>query len=508
MRTLAGHLLTVAAVVITISQAGATHSNAATAERAAPIIDLALSGAATADTAATGRDAAAAVDGNAASTWCPAASSGVLTIDLGRPRRLAGFGLTLLGAAPAAVRIDAATSPRRFRTAWRAADVPAGTPAWFRAPATARWVRLSVGGDQAPCVGEFRVMGSGPPRMIVGHDMSFAVQEQAAGAVYTDDGRTALPEQILADHGANYVRLRLWVNPPAGYSDLRSVLTMAGRAKAAGMRLLLDIHYSDFWADPQSQTTPKAWAGQDLATLAQTVRTYTRDVLNDLSAQGTPADMLQLGNEIRNGMLWPTGQINWDTGAGWDALGTLLRAAAAGARDARGATPKLVVHFDQGGDNAFSRSFFDHILAQHVPFDVIGLSYYPFWHGTLSQLRANLDDLATRYDRDVAVVETQYGWTLDNGDQLGNFLWQETQLVPGYPATPNGQLGFLSDLLSIVATVPDGRGAGVFYWQPEWIPGVGWAPGQGTPNDNLTLFDFTGHALPAVAFTNPFTAPE
>jgi arabinogalactan endo-1,4-beta-galactosidase len=299
------------------------------------------------------------------------------------------------------------------------------------------------------------------------------------------------------------VRLRLLVNPPAGYSELQSVLTMARRAKAAGMRLLLDPHYGDFWADPQKQSTPQAWADQDLPTLARTVRGYTRDVLDKLRAQGTPADMLQLGNEIRNGMLWPTGYIDWTAGTGWDALGTLLRAAAAGARDAHGPTPKLVVHFDQGGDNVGSRSFFDHLVAQRVPFDVIGLSYYPFWHGTLSDLRANVNDLATRYDRDVAVVETQYGWTLANGDQLGNFLWQESQLLPGYPATPDGQLSFLSDLLSIIAAVPDHHGAGIFYWGPEWVPGVGWAPGEGTPNDNLTLFDFQGHALPSIDFPDP-----
>lgn len=342
--------------------------------------------------------------------------------------------------------------------------------------------------------------------MILGHDLSFAVQEAAAGVTYSDRGRVALPEQILAGHGANYVRLRLWVNPPAGWSDLPSVLAMARRAKAAGMRVLLDPHYSDFWADPQKQATPQAWAGQDLPTLARTVRGYTRDVLDRLRAQGTPADMLQLGNEIRNGMLWPTGSIDWTAGTGWDALGTLLRAAAAGARDARGPTPKLVVHFDQGGDNVGSRSFFDHLVAQRVPFDVIGLSYYPFWHGTLSDLRANMNDLATRYDRDVAVVETQYGWTLANGDQLGNFLWQESQLLPGYPATPGGQLSFLSDLLSIIAAVPDRHGAGVFYWAPEWVPGVGWAPGEGTPNDNLTLFDFHGRALPSIDFADPLRA--
>ncbi|NVI92970.1 glycosyl hydrolase 53 family protein [Actinomadura sp. BRA 177] len=464
-----------------------------------PEVNLALSGTATAD----GQTAPAAVDGNASTTWCPATPSGTLTVDLTRPRRLTGFGVTLLGAVSAKVVIATATAPGRFRVV-RRAEVGAGATSWLPARTHARWVRLSVTGEDGgtPCVGELRTMGHGP-RMIIGHDLSFAVQEKTAGARYTDHGRAAPPERILAAHGANYVRLRLWVNPPAGYSDLESVLTMARRAKAAGMKLLLDPHYSDFWADPQKQPVPEAWADQDLPTLANTVRTYTRDVLNRLRAQGTPADMLQLGNEIRNGMLWPTGQIDWSAGTGWDALGTLLRAAAAGARDAAGPTPRLVVHFDQGGDNAWSRTFYDHIVAQRVPFDVIGLSYYPFWHGTLSDLRANMNDLAARYRRDVAVVETQYGWTLDNGDDLGNFLWQESQLVPGYPADPDGQRAFLSDLLSIVAAVPDGRGAGVFYWQPEWIPGVGWAPGEGTPNDNLTLFDFAGRALPSQNFTAP-----
>ncbi len=138
-----------------------------------------------------------------------------------------------------------------------------------------------------------------------------------------------------------------------------------------------------------------------------------------------------------------------------------------------------------------------------MPFDIIGLSYYPFWHGTMTQLRHNVNDLSARYGKDVAIVETQYGWTLEQGDSTGNFLWQESQLVPGYPATPGGQLAFVSDLASIVAAVPGGRGIGLFYWQPEWIPGVGWTPGAGTPNDNLTMFDFDGDALPAVGFTNP-----
>jgi arabinogalactan endo-1,4-beta-galactosidase len=371
-------------------------------------------------------------------------------------------------------------------------------------------VRMTVTGSSpgSVCVGELRVLGHDPDfaSSAVGHDLSFAVQEAEIGNTYSDRGTEGLPEDILADHGANYVRLRIWTDPPGGYSDLDSVLEMARRAHAAGLRILLDFHYSDFWADPQKQPTPEAWSDQDLTTLAGTVRAYTRNVLNALAAQGTPADSVQIGNEIRNGMLWPTGFIDWSTGDGWDNLGTLLRAGARGAREAAGPTPEIVIHFDQGGDNAASRWFYDHVVDQRVPFDVIGLSYYPFWHGTIAQLRNNMNDLARRYGKQVQIVETQYGWTLQNGDNLGNFLWQDSQLVPGYPATPNGQLAFLFDLQSAVAAVPDGLGTGIFYWQPEWIPGVGWEPGAGTPNDNMTLFDFSGHALPSVQYTNPLAA--
>ena len=476
------------------------------------LVNIAVDAAATASSEAVDHPATLATDGNAATTWCPSATPGILTIDLGRSQDVSGFGLSLDGsAASGTVELSVATSRHSFHTVGPALALSTGTPDWIaagrRGAETARYVRIKVSGDSSLCVGELRVLGEQrhAPKAI-GHDLSFAIQETAVGNSFTDRGRTALPEQILADHGANFVRLRLWLDPPGGYSNLASVLAMAKRARAAGMRILLDFHYSDFWADPATQNTPVAWQGQDLATLATTVRTYTRDVLTALVAQGTPADMVQIGNEIRNGMLWPTGWADAWSGAGWDNLGTLLRAGVAGAADAPGRTPRIVIHFDQGGDNAFSRVFFDRVVEQAVPFDVIGLSYYPFWHGTITQLRTNIDDLSARYDRDVMIVETQYGWTIENGDSLGNFLWQQSQVIPGYPATPGGQLAFVSDLVSALAAVPGGRGAGIFYWQPEWIPGVGWTPGAGTPNDNLTMFNFAGQALPSVQLTNPLQA--
>ena len=232
-----------------------------------PLVDLALTGSASAP---------AVNDGNAATTAC---GSDPVTVDLGRPRRLEGFGVSLAGdAASARVTIEAAG--RRI-----AASVPVGTPAWLPAhrPLVARTVRLRT--SAGTCVAELRALGRTSRSTIVGHDLSFAVQEAAAGATYTDRGRTALPEQILAAHGANWVRLRLWVDPPAGYSDLPSVLAMARRAKAAGMRILLDPHYSDFWADPQKQPIPASWP-QDLPSLATKVHDYTRDALDALSDAG------------------------------------------------------------------------------------------------------------------------------------------------------------------------------------------------------------------------------
>jgi len=479
----------------------------------AVLVNLAIDAATSASTAAVDHPATLATDGDAATAWCPSAVPASLTIDLGHPVDVAGFGVSLAGAAASGtVELAVADAPHRFHTLGPALAIATGAPTWIphggeRGRSAARLVRITVSGDPLPCVGELRVLGEDrrAPRAI-GHDLSFAIQEAAIGTTYTDRGRAGLPEQILADHGANFVRLRLWVDPPGGYSNLSSVLEMARRARAAGMRILLDFHYSDFWADPQTQNTPAAWQGQDLATLANTVRTYTRDVLAALVAQGTPAEMVQIGNEIRNGMLWPTGWADAWSGAGWDKLGTLLRAGVAGAAQAPGRTPKIVIHFDQGGDNAFSRVFYDRVVEQAVPFDAIGLSYYPFWHGSITQLRTNLDDLAVRYGKAVMIVETQYGWTLDNGDELGNFLWEASQVVPGYPVSPGGQLAFVSDLVSALAAVPGGRGAGIFYWQPEWIPGVGWTPGAGTPNDNLTMFDFSGQALPAVQLADPLRA--
>jgi arabinogalactan endo-1,4-beta-galactosidase len=332
-----------------------------------------------------------------------------------------------------------------------------------------------------------------------GADLSFLLQEEAAGNTFSDHGVVRPADRILAEHGANLVRLRVWVHPPAGYSDEAAALTLARRAHRLGQQILLDLHYSDFWADPGHQPTPAAWQGQDLPTLAGTVRDYTRTVVADFARQGTPVDLVQIGNEVTAGMLWPLGQIYQADGQHWAEFATLLKAGIAGAREGNPRRHRLqvMVHIDRGGDNGGSTWFYDHIAAQGVRFDVIGLSYYPFWHGSLAALTQNLNDLATRYGKDIVVAETAYPWTLGDGDQLANFITGTDQLPDGdrFPATPSGQAGYFEALRQILRAVPGGHGAGFVDWEAEWIPGVGWEPGAGNPNDNLTMFDWQGAAL-------------
>jgi arabinogalactan endo-1,4-beta-galactosidase len=388
---------------------------------------------------------------------------------------------------------------------------------YFRLPrgTRARFARLTVfSGTGAPvCVGELRGLGPDPAAagMALGADLSFTPQELAAGAVFTDRGRQASPVTIMRDNGANYVRMRLWVDPPPGYSDLASDLALARSVHAAGMKIYLDIMYSDFWADPQHQDIPAAWQGQNLSQLTATVQSYTQQAISAFAKQGTPVDTVSIGNEIRNGILWPVGQVDPATGAGYDALATLLKAGVAGARAGNPASHQqlIMMHYDQGGNNQLSQAFFQNLVSRGVQFDVIGVSYYPFFHGTMSQLRANVDALATQFHKKIVIAETQYPWTLANGDSTGDFVWQTSQVSAGYPASPGGQLSFVTDELSILAQVPDGLGAGLFYWAPEWIPGVGWEPGAGTPNDNLTLFNFQGTALPSIGiFRSPAAVCE
>jgi len=345
------------------------------------------------------------------------------------------------------------------------------------------------------------VRGAARGLRIRGADVSTLKKNEDFGAVYYDAAggrRDAL--SILRANGMNYARLKVWVDPADGYNSKARVLEMARRIERQGMGLVIDFHYSDAWADPGKQIKPAAWADLPFDELRQAVYDHTYDVLDSLERQGTPADIAQLGNEINGGLLWPDGR--WDN---WDGLAALLISAGDAVRAVSRRT-KIMLHLAEGGNNGGHVWWFDNAVARGVPFDVIGVSHYIYWHGTLGSLQFNLNDLTTRYGKDIAVMETAYGFTLAENDSTENIFNASLAQAAGYPATPAGQVAAFRDVMTVVAAVP--RGLGVFYWEPTWtaVEGAGWDPNDPTSGDgweNQALFDYSGRALPALTLFHP-----
>ncbi len=341
---------------------------------------------------------------------------------------------------------------------------------------------------------------------ILGADISSLKKSEDYGGIYrTSDGKPRDAVKILRSEGMNWARLRVWVDPADGYHDKAELLEMAKRIRTSQMDLLVDLHYSDTWADPGKQFKPAAWEDLPFDQLVQTVYDYTYDICYSLVEQNTPPAMIQLGNELNSGMLWPDGHT-WNP-PNWDNLAQLLTA---GYDAVKACSPdtKVMLHLANGGDNGLYRWWFDNITSRGVQFDVIGVSYYSFWHGSLADLQYNLNDITARYDKDVVVVETAYPFVLADDDGWPNIIGSQDQLASGYPATPEGQTAMLEAVLSIIRAVPDGRGLGFFYWDATWtgVPGNGWDPADpssGNAWENQALFDFDDRALPALKAFRP-----
>jgi arabinogalactan endo-1,4-beta-galactosidase len=339
--------------------------------------------------------------------------------------------------------------------------------------------------------------------LLKGGDVSLLAKIEGLGGVFRDAGKPQDALAIFKRHGANAMRLRLFHTPDGKgpvCNDLPYTLKLARRIKAAGLALVLDLHYSDTWADPGHQSKPAAW--KDLAPdrLEAAVFEYTRDVVAAHKREDALPDIVQIGNEITPGILWDTGRVGgkFESPGQWRQLAGLLRSGIRGVREAAGAADacRTLIHIDRGGDEGGTRWFFDHLAAEQVEFDLIGQSYYPWWHGSLDDLRANLAATARRCKKDIIVVEAGYPWTTKNFDEAGSvFGGDPAKLKASYPQTAEGQKAFLSELLRIVRQTPDGRGKGVLWWAPEWIP----VKGLRSPWENIALFDPEGNALPALA---------
>jgi len=347
----------------------------------------------------------------------------------------------------------------------------------------------------APASGQAPIAHDAQEPFVLGADLSARAWMEQAGAAFRDEAKPGHLIGILAGHGWNMTRLRLFVAPnhegPV-VNDLPYTLALATRARAAGMRLMLDIHYSDTWADPTHQHKPAAWEGQDFETLVQTMHAYTASVIESFKANGTVPEIVQIGNEITPGFLWPDGKLVGDDGIGtaaerWARFARLLKARIQGAREAAaGADMRVMVHVDRGGDWGATQWFFEHLAQRGVDYDLIGQSYYPFRHGTLEDLRTCLRNTAEVFGKDMMVVETAY-------PHAGEEWWSKYRMA--WPISPEGQAAFLRDLVEVVGKTPNGHGVGVLYWYPEAIR----VEGLDIRNGGVTaLFGSDGNVLPGV----------
>jgi arabinogalactan endo-1,4-beta-galactosidase len=334
----------------------------------------------------------------------------------------------------------------------------------------------------------------------MGVDLSYVNQIEDYGGLYKDSGNVKDCFQILKNHGANTVRVRLWhtptwignINGGKMYYDLYGVEKTIRRAKETGLAVSLDIHYSDRWADPQNQETPAAWVGKTLQVLKDSVYNYTLAVLNYYKSKNLTPEMVQVGNETNNGMCWPVGKIvNND----FTSYAELLKSGIKAVRDFSVNSiikPKVIIHEAQLQTATW---WMQGITSKGVTdFDILGLSHYTKWSTvkTMQGVTDTIRKLVNTYGKTVMIVETGYPWTNGNADSYNN-IFSAADNAPGYAISVNDQLRYLKDLTQAII---DGGGKGVQYWEPAWITSrMNDSWGTGSSWDNVTLFDFTGNVL-------------
>lgn len=350
---------------------------------------------------------------------------------------------------------------------------------------------------------------------LLGADISALGQVEERGMVFRDGSKPDDAIDIFRRHGWNTFRLRLFVNPNGRGGTVNTLdytRALAKRIRASGAVFILDLHYSDTWADPQHQVKPAAWKSMDIAQLQSAVEKYTADVIGDFKKNGCLPQIVQIGNEITGGTLWPDAQVAvplstvkvfdntvkpvkppepYDDVKQWDNLCGVISAGVRGVRAASDPSDgvRIMIHIDCGGDWPITKWYFDHLNDHKVDYDIIGQSYYPYWHGTLQNVRDNLAQTAAHFHKDIVIVETAYPWQ-------GGQRWSARKNM-AWPISPEGQRQFLADLVSTVRQTPDGHGLGVMYWHPE--PNVFRnAAGALRSGGDTTLFEIDGSPLPAV----------
>lgn len=313
---------------------------------------------------------------------------------------------------------------------------------------------------------------------IRGVDISSVLAEEASGVVYYNEfGQEQDIFQTLAENGVNYIRVRVWNDPydengngyGGGNNDTAAAAVIGKRAAEQKMKLCVNYHYSDFWADPSKQMCPKAWEGMKIEEKTDALYEFTAESLREILDAGADVGMVQIGNEINNGMAGETD---------WAARGQLLQAGAQAVRDVseeRDREIRIAVHFTDVADQADTLAFAEKLKEKEIDYDIFAVSYYPFWHGTMENLTETLKKVAETYGKDVLVVENSYPYTTKDGDGTANSIGR-ADILPEYAATVQGQAEEIRDVCKAVADVGE-AGLGYFYWEPAWIPVNVWEKG-------------------------------
>ena len=340
---------------------------------------------------------------------------------------------------------------------------------------------------------------------LAGADISMLPTIEKAGGIFRQDGKPADALKIFHDHGCNLFRVRLFVKPNPDFKatdgaiqDLDYVRALAKRIKATGGKFLLDIHYSDTWADPGKQFTPAAWTSLDFPALQQQVHDYTASVLQDLQSNNAMPDMVQVGNEITAGILWPQGKVldapPDQEQSQWAKFAQLENAGAKAVREASTTDHpiRIVLHIHGGGRVGLPKWFFEKFNRNPVDYDIVGLSFYPAWSDSIDALKQNMIDVVQATGKDVLIAETSYPWREMEGVQQSDAM--------RWPLTQAGQKQFVLDLTKTIKAAPDHHGLGFIWWYPEALPVPGlriWRTGA------EALFDQNGNALPALDAYTP-----
>ena len=329
-----------------------------------------------------------------------------------------------------------------------------------------------------------------PEDFIFGMDASAVPSLEAGGVKYYDhNGKEKDVYQILAENGVNYIRVRVWNDPfdkdgngyGGGNCDIENAIEIGKRATKYGMKLLVNFHYSDFWADPSKQMVPKAWQGMNVDVKSEALYTYTKECLEKLVAAGVDVGMVQIGNETNGAMC---GESSSKVG-GWKKITQLM---SAGSKAVREVCPDalIAIHFANPEKVTNYESYSANLDYYGVDYDVFASSYYPYWHGTYDNLAEVLNKVTAKYGKKVMVAETSYAYTTENTDFYGNTVGEGDGLVKNYPYTVQGQANLVRDVIDTVVNKMD-NGIGICYWEGTWI-----ASGGESYEENLALWEKYG----------------